>query len=477
MSFNSVFNDPRQTQGGTIPGNPVESFAIVVTDFGAIGDGVTDDTAAFQAAIDSIPSTEFRAIIAPPGEYLLNSNVTYTNKNTLFIFVPGASVTGAGILQYDIKEENGINAIYSEPTKDILFDTEGNSITDLSGWDAARLRFGGSMGNNDNEHFSVIQARVPTTGATSNYQKNGLMVTVTTEDDSTGYKLDSVGIMGTGIIAATNTNGRAFGINAFAEIKTGGDGNLVGLEVNVKNEGTVVPTTGSGLPKVGQKIVTKSGACTSGLVIGAGDGDGWIKGIEILTGAIYTSDSAARAITSEGTFSVYATGLTTVGKATSNNAVQGTELEPDGDIVQSKSGFPVTTFRNITTPAAAQNVGRLLFQGPNTAGTNFNFGAITSVAINVGVGTEYGNMAFSTYRAGVAQVEFDIQNGLRVGAPTGGYKGFGTLNVATGIYENNVRVALQNATAVTGSRGGNAALQSLLTVLASAGIITDNTTA
>lgn len=46
---------------------------VSVKDFGAIGDGVTDDTAAIQAAIDYVFSAGGGAVYAPPGNYLLSS--------------------------------------------------------------------------------------------------------------------------------------------------------------------------------------------------------------------------------------------------------------------------------------------------------------------------------------------------------------------------------------------------------------------
>jgi hypothetical protein len=56
---------------GTIPYSPsIHS----VMDFGAAGDGVTDDSAAFQAALDSLPENG-GAVFVPPGTYLLRSTI------------------------------------------------------------------------------------------------------------------------------------------------------------------------------------------------------------------------------------------------------------------------------------------------------------------------------------------------------------------------------------------------------------------
>ena len=56
--------------------------AISVKQFGAVGDGVTDDTAALQAAIDS----NTYDLILPSGTYLINSQINYT----------GVGLKGAG---------------------------------------------------------------------------------------------------------------------------------------------------------------------------------------------------------------------------------------------------------------------------------------------------------------------------------------------------------------------------------------------
>ena len=51
------------------------SDTVNVFDFGAVGDGVTDDTAAIQAAIDALPSTG-GVVFFNPGTYLISSTLT-----------------------------------------------------------------------------------------------------------------------------------------------------------------------------------------------------------------------------------------------------------------------------------------------------------------------------------------------------------------------------------------------------------------
>ena len=55
--------------------------SVSVKDFGAVGDGVTDDTAAIQAALDSM--TSGGGLILPEGEYAI-SDMVYIGSNTVF---------------------------------------------------------------------------------------------------------------------------------------------------------------------------------------------------------------------------------------------------------------------------------------------------------------------------------------------------------------------------------------------------------
>jgi hypothetical protein len=52
---------------------------VSVKDFGAVGDGVADDAAAIQAAIDYVASSDIQTIYIPSGKYKLNSGITISN--------------------------------------------------------------------------------------------------------------------------------------------------------------------------------------------------------------------------------------------------------------------------------------------------------------------------------------------------------------------------------------------------------------
>ena len=59
--------------------NNTSTAAVSITDFGAVGDGVADDTSAVQKAADAALATSGStpaALVIPPGQYLLTSSIT-----------------------------------------------------------------------------------------------------------------------------------------------------------------------------------------------------------------------------------------------------------------------------------------------------------------------------------------------------------------------------------------------------------------
>jgi len=79
-----------------------------VITFGATGDGTTDDTTAFQAAINSLPSTG-GTVRVPPGSYKVGL-LTMPDKNVVIEFAAGATIvrSGAGV-HWSVP--NGLTAI------------------------------------------------------------------------------------------------------------------------------------------------------------------------------------------------------------------------------------------------------------------------------------------------------------------------------------------------------------------------------
>lgn len=78
--------------------------SVSVKDFGAVGDGVTDDSAAFQAA-----ATASGVLYVPPGIYILNTGITFTSKSVM-LFGAGRELTELrfGTVAIGITVENAL---------------------------------------------------------------------------------------------------------------------------------------------------------------------------------------------------------------------------------------------------------------------------------------------------------------------------------------------------------------------------------
>jgi hypothetical protein len=84
--------------GSTTARTLANRFADVVNvkDFGAVGDGVTDDTAAIQAAINSVSSGQKIEIFFPRGNYIINGTLTYNQRFISFVLDEAALLSGSG---------------------------------------------------------------------------------------------------------------------------------------------------------------------------------------------------------------------------------------------------------------------------------------------------------------------------------------------------------------------------------------------
>lgn len=93
---------------------------INVRDFGATGDGVTDDTAAIQAAIDSIDTAELTltggVVYIPRGEYIISSTI-YIRNSEVTEHLASVTIRGDGIHNTIIKCADSftdVDAVYMQ---------------------------------------------------------------------------------------------------------------------------------------------------------------------------------------------------------------------------------------------------------------------------------------------------------------------------------------------------------------------------
>jgi hypothetical protein len=103
--------------------------------------------------------------------------------------------------------------------------------------------------------------------------------------------------------------------------------------------------------------------------------------------------------------------------------------------------------RNSATPAAADQIGEIRFEGRDSTNANTLYAEIIGRIDNATDTTEQGSLGIYARNggAGTAEQARIGYNGTTLGAPTGGMKGSGTLNVAGGIYNNGTLMATPQA--------------------------------
>lgn len=87
----------------------ITGAVVNIKDFGAVGDGTTDDSAAIQAAINS--NTDFIQVYMPPGTYRLSSPIIVDRQN-MSLFGAAQQTTlypDAGVTAIEIAKNNGVS--------------------------------------------------------------------------------------------------------------------------------------------------------------------------------------------------------------------------------------------------------------------------------------------------------------------------------------------------------------------------------
>lgn len=122
-------------EGKDIPHYPMQ---VSVTDFGAIGDGVTDNTLAFKKAISNCQSHV--SIYIPAGKYLL--------KDTINIAKSGICLVGAGPDSTFIYFDHGLEELYPNYNVDFKNQTSWS-------WSGAMILFSENSSNSGIENLCI----------------------------------------------------------------------------------------------------------------------------------------------------------------------------------------------------------------------------------------------------------------------------------------------------------------------------------
>lgn len=132
--------------GSTTPRNLATRFADVVNvkDFGAVGDGVTDDTAAFVAANTAASGGD---LYVPPGTYRFASD---TNLNSVLVMAPGAILKPNTSVKINLSKSPiaGLHQIFDRSAGGAVQFFGGGVPEVFAEWWGARGGAGGRTDNN-----------------------------------------------------------------------------------------------------------------------------------------------------------------------------------------------------------------------------------------------------------------------------------------------------------------------------------------
>jgi hypothetical protein len=408
---------------------------VSVKDFGAVGDGVTDDTAAVQAAIDFISlrtsGTPTRILTIPEGNFLISATLLFQqgtqiigigNSNTSNVVGFGSRLKAApGFVGTALMRYWNVSADPSwhwAKISNIGFNANGNAIKGID-----MQEFG---------ETSIIE-RCVFDGFTSGLYMTGDQASANLFHNT--FNNCTIGLH----LVACNSTVRVFGIS--------GDGNVNLAKVN----------GGYSLNCIFYGIKAENySAGTGAPVILIDDVDGGYVGI--FGGWC------------EATFAHDAMVI-----AQKTTAVNNPSVEIHG--LNGTSGFYTNVYKNtITNKAVALQSG-----GARPVILDCGSISLTGYSMNNG-GVFRGADTAGVYQPMMVATSGNQTETRPLGA--GGFKmaGSGGVNTAFSHSQDATQLAFYGSAvvakgAVTGSRGGNAALASLLTKLAVLGLITDSTTA
>ena len=100
-------------------------------------------------------------------------------------------------------------------------------------------------------------------------------------------------------------------------------------------------------------------------------------------------------------------------------------------------GVRLQTVHGSVSPAAGDTVCSILAAGKNSVNSTINYGDFGVVIVDTTATSEDGEFFIKPTVAGALTTAMRVGTGVIVGAPTGGYKGTGSINVAADIYKNN----------------------------------------
>ena len=315
-----------RTAGSSIPRNLSVRLSeeLNVRDFGATCDGITDDTAAVQAAQLAGQARGSAHIVVPAGCKLNLAAVVYSAASNAWEWEPGAYVTNVGI-------------------QGLLDVTRYNMQT----WSKASNYAGNENG------VAVYDLFDPIAG-TINYQKNGLYVRTFQVDPSTysdpktiTTMHDAVGIESQASIIQKNPSGRAWAYHGSCSLEAGSEGQCISGEFEVYNNAGYEPLTGRFDSKIGLHV-TAMGTSDSSVAIAIAGTQHWEIGLLFLQQSLRSDGMAWELLAPDGVTPVASMGYD------GTIASQGRFLGATGqEVVPAHPGIAIGRFYYGVSPGGA----------------------------------------------------------------------------------------------------------------------------
>lgn len=400
---------------------------VSVKDFGALGDGVTNDVSAFQKTIDATLNAGVQTALVPTGTYV--GDMTTLNY---------------GAREGFVWQEQGVTYLTAAP-KSTVAQGVGLVVTRTNAkvTGSARPTFVGqvgfeysSLGLSGESPAVVIDKKSDyTSGTAANPSALSVTTTITTDTDTKDNAIISV-INDDGVGGSANSR---TAIMSVGRKRAQNDNNIITANFVVEDL-TLQPTSVTG----GSCVAAEIGVQASGL---DDAGLGRRFGIDL----ICLPEDAYTANDSEFTAGIRVRNTSnTAYKSTWTNAYLVQPNDAKGGItnafaVQEGTVTNVLRTRGLTNKVTfdlgcdvtSGTIYTKQLAARNSSNALTPFARMDASIVSGTAGAENGSWSFQTVQSGVMTAAMAVANGVVIGVPTGTYKGNGTLNVAGDIYKNN----------------------------------------